>query len=604
MSGQAITTFLRGPLLRPTLIVLFSLLLIYASKSQIVGRTGWDPDDQLRLVQLRDFLGGQSWFDTTQYRLNMPDGAPMHWSRLIELPLALLTGLFSPFIGVARAEMLAGTAIPLTCLGAIALMASEIAKKFGGRVAEIAAIFLVFLAPAILIQTRPMRIDHHGWQAVMAMLALWTLFWGDRKWGGIMLGLALATWLHISLEGAPVSAAFFLYLSWRWIVERGEGVRLLWTLSAFAFVSLALFFGTQSAGLNAANFCDTVSPMHITAIALGSSILIPAIYVKPQLSRWRVIATLSAGLLIVATVLLSSPLCARGAFAGLDPLVREYWYVNVSEGLPIWRQDSEAAWSLLASALVGLVALAVLSKKYQNAQFATLAFFVVYATLLSLFVFRTVTVAAAFAAIPVAIWTGQLVTLWRTSNIAMQRIGLVALILALAIPSAIIAPVVRAIAAKPANAIAEKGDAKSEKCESVASVRKLSLLPDSSIIAPFDMGPAILMTTRHRVLASSHHRNEAGMRDQIKIFRSAPGTARALMAQRGITRIAVCPDEAEMGLYAKKDPKGLWAALAKAQLPDWLENEGVYGDGIMVWRVRDAQNRAQNSSDARPHLQK
>jgi hypothetical protein len=41
-------------------------------------------------------------------------------------------------------------------------MASSIAKRFGGNFAGIAAIILTFLAPAILIQTRPMRIDHHG----------------------------------------------------------------------------------------------------------------------------------------------------------------------------------------------------------------------------------------------------------------------------------------------------------------------------------------------------------------------------------------------------------------------------------------------------------
>jgi hypothetical protein len=175
---------------------------------------------------------------------------------------------------------------------------------------------------------------------------------------------------------------------------------------------------------------------------------------------------------------------------------------------------------------------------------------------------------------------------WRTCDVPVRRITMVALALALLIPGALIGPVVRKLAAEPANPVAAKGDAQSEKCESVKSVRMLSLLPDSNIIAPFDMGPAILMTTRHRVLASSHHRNVAGMHDQIEIFRSSPEKARALLAKRGITRIAVCTDEAEMGLYAEKDPKGLWAALANAKAPDWLENEGVYGDGIMVWRVR------------------
>jgi hypothetical protein len=564
-----------------------SMLLVFSCRAVIVGRIGWDPDDQLRLVQLRDFLGGQSWFDATQYRMNAPDGAPMHWSRLIELPLALIVSLFSPVIGTARAEMLAGTAVPLACLGAIAFMASAIAKRFGGNFAGIAAIILVLLAPAILIQTRPMRIDHHGWQAVMAMLGLWSLYWPSRKWGGIALGLALATWLHISLEGAPLTAAFFLFLGWQWVVGRSEGVRLFWTLLAFTLASFVLFFGTQSTGIFARNYCDTISPMHIAAIALGSAIMLPVIHARAEQRRWRLAATLAAGAAILGVVLLAAPICARGAFAGLDPLVRDYWYVNVSEGLPIWRQDSESAWTLIAGPLVGVVALFAVLRRSSHPKWAALDFFTFLATILSFFVFRTVTVAAAFAVIPVAIWMGQLSERWQVSDVPLRRMGLVVLILGLAIPGAIVGPLVRKLTADPEAAITARGDAQSAKCESVKSVRMLSLLPDSNLIAPFDMGPAILMTTRHRVLASSHHRNERGMHDQIEIFRSSPDKARALLKKRGITRIAVCTDEAEMGLYVAKDPNGLWAQLADAKLPDWLENEGVYGDGIMVWHVKN-----------------
>src|ERR1700752_4875323 len=47
-------------------------------------------DDAMRLVDVRDFLAGQSWFDLTQHRLSPPEGVAMHWSRLIDLPLAML----------------------------------------------------------------------------------------------------------------------------------------------------------------------------------------------------------------------------------------------------------------------------------------------------------------------------------------------------------------------------------------------------------------------------------------------------------------------------------------------------------------------------------
>jgi len=112
------------------------------------------------------------------------------------------------------------------------------------------------------------------------------------------------------------------------------------------------------------------------------------------------------------------------------------------------------------------------------------------------------------------------------------------------------------------------------------------LLPDSSFVAPFDMGPAMLMTTRHRVLASSHHRNQDAMRDQIDIFRLPEAQAHKIIQRRGITRIAACFGEAELELYARRDLDGLWAQLAKADPPEWLVPDGIYGEGIMVWRVK------------------
>src|SRR5690349_7387974 len=47
-------------------------------------------DDAMRLVEVRDLLAGQSWFDLVQHRLDPPAGSPMHWSRLIDAPLAAM----------------------------------------------------------------------------------------------------------------------------------------------------------------------------------------------------------------------------------------------------------------------------------------------------------------------------------------------------------------------------------------------------------------------------------------------------------------------------------------------------------------------------------
>src|SRR5690349_5978370 len=63
-----------------------------------------DSDDIMRLLGVRDLLSGQNWYDTTQYRYLPPAGASMHWSRLLDLPLAAMIGWLVPVAGQELAE--------------------------------------------------------------------------------------------------------------------------------------------------------------------------------------------------------------------------------------------------------------------------------------------------------------------------------------------------------------------------------------------------------------------------------------------------------------------------------------------------------------------
>jgi hypothetical protein len=56
-----------------------------------------DTDDNLRMMQVRAWLlGGQDWYDLRQYRLNPPDGLNVHWSRLVDLPIAFIYVALGP----------------------------------------------------------------------------------------------------------------------------------------------------------------------------------------------------------------------------------------------------------------------------------------------------------------------------------------------------------------------------------------------------------------------------------------------------------------------------------------------------------------------------
>ncbi|MBW7946896.1 MAG: hypothetical protein H3C60_10760, partial [Sphingomonadaceae bacterium] len=72
----------------PLIIVwlLAALALTLVNRAEIAALDLPDTDDAQRLMQVRDWLGGQAWGDVDQHRMNPPAGADMHWSRLVDLP--------------------------------------------------------------------------------------------------------------------------------------------------------------------------------------------------------------------------------------------------------------------------------------------------------------------------------------------------------------------------------------------------------------------------------------------------------------------------------------------------------------------------------------
>src|SRR5262245_34513625 len=69
-----------------------------------------DTDDNMRMMQVRGLLNGQGWFDLSQHRLA---GSNIHWSRLVDLPIAGLILILRPFLGGAAAEQWAVGIAPL-----------------------------------------------------------------------------------------------------------------------------------------------------------------------------------------------------------------------------------------------------------------------------------------------------------------------------------------------------------------------------------------------------------------------------------------------------------------------------------------------------------
>ncbi|MFX8523759.1 hypothetical protein ABTM10_19790, partial [Acinetobacter baumannii] len=85
----------------------------------------------------------------------------------------------------------------------------------------------------------PLRIDHHGWQIVLALAALNGLSSRRERSGGVVIGLSLAVLLTISVEGLPLAAGLLATLGLRGLrrlpnAPQGRFAALAWAAGSLA----------------------------------------------------------------------------------------------------------------------------------------------------------------------------------------------------------------------------------------------------------------------------------------------------------------------------------------------------------------------------------
>src|SRR2546423_7070572 len=166
-----------------------------------------DTDDAMRLAQLRDWLGGQGWFDMNQPRV--AGGYESHWSRLIDAGLAGTLWVFDWFAEPAMAERLMRTAWPMLWLLPTMAGTAAIAWRIAGREAALIALLLAVAGLPAFHQFRPGRIDHHNVQIALSVLAVAATVWSDRvRWAAVAAGAGGGLAKAGGAEGPPPLPVF------------------------------------------------------------------------------------------------------------------------------------------------------------------------------------------------------------------------------------------------------------------------------------------------------------------------------------------------------------------------------------------------------------
>lgn len=588
----------------PTILggwALAAIVLTLALAGEIAKLHFPDPDDAMRLLEVRDWLSGQSWWDVGQHRLN--GGAfAMHWSRLVDLPLAAVMLLFDPLVGTAASNRIAMCIVPLLTLLALLAGVAALTRKLSDPEHAQFAVLLAPLSIPIVYQIRPMRIDHHGWQIVLAVVAVLVLVGRATPRRGVVLGTVLATLVTISLEGLPIAVLIVgvATIAWMMAPER-RGFTTALGASLF-FTALILHVATRGPGM-LAPACDAISPIWLALLGIGAASLTIAGLVGGQSLVPRLGVLAVGGCACLVTLARYAPECTRGPFATLDPLVYNFWYEKVSEGLPVWQQEPGWAVMTIAFPIVGLIGSVGALRKATGparARWAIMLGVLGGAFAISLMVMRAGGTANALA-LPGGAWA--LLAMLRHARLirsAALRVVATAGAIVLASPGIAVGAVVTLLHGHAQHDAGREDRVYRPSCTELDDIRGVNILPPGRIFAPIDVTPDMIATTDHTGISGGYHRNAGAMHRVIATFTGSPEHARREIAASGARYVALCPGLEETEIYTSVAPNGFSARLVRGERFPWLTPVPIAGSHALAWKVIDTSHAPLSSAPARP----
>ena len=590
------------PLLFWTLVYGIVTMAVLAALNLPAARdyVGADNDDVLRLVQVRDLLAGQSWFDLTQYRLGLDGGTLMHWSRLIDLPIALLIRVFAMLVPMEQAEALALLVWPFLLILPLMVAVAVAARRMGDDVTMHLALMLTAVFVVTSNRFLPGSIDHHNVQLVLvATMAAGLVDPARGRIGHALAGLAAASAIAIGAETTPLVATVCATVGILWALEGEVYARAARAFSLTLLVGLSvLFFATVPPVQYAVVTCDSLSVGFYAVVGIGAaSLFLATQFPGMGDSRLRIAAIGATGVLVLAGTLAIAPQCLQNPLNELDPLLHTLWLSGVIEAQSFIDQLAKDPAAFGGFYAVGFFAIGVCLFRIINGDrvrsHAIMLTLIAVCFVIALIQVRGAIFANLLAVPPLALLVGEL---RRKAREEPERLGtglLFALAAFLSVPSvwALFGVLFVEGTAGVTNRL--KGLAQTSvvagskpACDAPSGFAALNGLPVGVVVASVDLGPEILRFTRHRVLSGPYHRNQGGMLTELHVGLAEPDEAAAFLRGAGATILVFCPDLTPTQNIASTKVDGLYAGMMKGEVPDYLSPVPVEGaSGMQIYRV-------------------
>ncbi|MBN8646589.1 MAG: hypothetical protein J0L55_01445 [Caulobacterales bacterium] len=535
-----------------------------------------DNDDAMRILQVRDWLNGQGFYDLINHRLNPPNGGDIHWSRLSDLPLAISELILRPFLGIDMAEKAAAFGVPLILAAIFAFCVGRAANIVVKSYAAIfIGVFMAVMTPGVMGYFSAGRVDHHGLQLIFLACAFWGLMARDKK-GAILAGLSIPASLTIGLELLPILGLMVAWVAIIWAIRGDETREQTKVFSLWFALGTILGFVINVAPndyLNGAN--DRLSIAQVLPILTGCVGLYFAAHFMSGRKIWYRFFSLMALGGVVLGIIVQFPVLFKPPYWQTNALMQRMWLSIVSETFPLTRlikNEISVAINLgmfvILTTLAGLIKLGLLIKDYKKHENREIDNWALMAPLLLITTLMLFFLQARFAgqaaAIAVVVASVLLADLY-------EKHGLLnALIIGLALN-----PIIPTSVAAGYNKFFPKKKGQYEtgggaNCVNTPAFAELAKLPPGKIVGNIDLGARALLTTHHTVLAAPYHRNQGNF-TAYDILMTKTDAALAKLHSNNVQYVAYCRKSAEIGNMERETPNGLIADLRKGIVPDYLK---------------------------------
>ncbi|TPL80199.1 GtrA family protein [Mesorhizobium sp. B2-3-14] len=584
----------RADMLAALLAALVPLTVFAVTGFPQLANPAGDNDSLLQLVEVRDLLAGQGWFDLHQYRMGLDGGFVMHWSRLLDAPLALGVLAVSALTGnVALAEQVVQVAWPALLFWLAVFFIIRAARAFAGGHAVLPAAVVGGAALYYLGIFSPGSLDHHNVQLTLILASLALLLEAPLlRPAALLSGICATLSVAIGMESAPYAGTLGAAVA---LLSLGNGARERLTARDFglgvAAVSALVFVATVPASAWTQAQCDTFSIVQFAVAGLAGAGL-------AAIASWKAASATVAGrlaslgllgLALAAVVVFLFPQCLASPYANLDPRLKEMWLSHIDEAQPLFQivtNDPARAVARFATPLVAIILMALRVGHGWRRQDSLVGSLLVMAFLVSAWEVRGSTFSIAFAVIPLAAW----IACWRQraqtspSNSAALRMAAAWLISVNAIWAGAAGA---ASSAFQTDAAATGAKAADTACLGKASFAALGRMPATTVLSLSNLGSPILAFTGHRVLAGLYHRNVAGNLVALDALLGSDADARTVVERHHVGLVALCRGNAESRLLLARAPDGFLARLMSGDVPDWLEPVAeTKGRPLELYRVK------------------